>query len=235
MKICSLKERKQSQVHYLDGNTVLSFLFLFSLHLRLSSSRVHHWFDVFGVGLWMHSTRINEKIFHSFMNHKFDTQYFPLSMMKELNGKEKIRRKKREERNESISYRLQMIFGVGNPSARQVILIFWFSRTATDDGVLSMSRIFGGTDSMESTQRKEMAKHQIKGELMRTLSICQYPGCLLCVCPTIFANKLIDWICMRALSRCRDGWWRGTHTQTFKRTSHILTKENLWSNWHSHG
>lgn len=43
------------------------------------------------------------------------------------------------------SSRLQIIFGVGKPSARHVILIFWFSRTATDDGVLSMSNIFGGT------------------------------------------------------------------------------------------
>lgn len=43
------------------------------------------------------------------------------------------------------TYRLQMIFGAGNPSARQVMLIFWFSRTATDDGVLSMSKILGGT------------------------------------------------------------------------------------------
>lgn len=43
------------------------------------------------------------------------------------------------------TYRLQMIFGAGNPSARQVMFIFWFSRTATDDGVLSMSKIFGGT------------------------------------------------------------------------------------------
>jgi hypothetical protein len=25
-------------------------------------------------------------------------------------------------------------------------LMFWFSRTATDDGVLSMSRMFGGTE-----------------------------------------------------------------------------------------
>lgn len=38
-----------------------------------------------------------------------------------------------------------MIFGWGNPSARHVMLIFWFSRTATDDGVLSISKIFGGT------------------------------------------------------------------------------------------
>lgn len=43
------------------------------------------------------------------------------------------------------SSRRQMIFGVGKPSARHVMLMLWFSRTATDDGVLSMSMIFGGT------------------------------------------------------------------------------------------
>lgn len=46
-------------------------------------------------------------------------------------------------------YRLQIIFGAGNPSARHVILMFWFSRTATDDGVLSISKIFGGTTFIE--------------------------------------------------------------------------------------
>lgn len=38
-----------------------------------------------------------------------------------------------------------VIFGVGKPSALQVKLIFWFSRTATVDCVLSASKIFGGT------------------------------------------------------------------------------------------
>lgn len=52
---------------------------------------------------------------------------------------------KRERERKSNTYRLQMIFGWGKPSARHVILIFWFSRTATDDGVLSISNIFGGT------------------------------------------------------------------------------------------
>lgn len=48
------------------------------------------------------------------------------------------------------TYRLQMIFGAGNPSARHVMLIFWFSRTATDDAVLSISNIFGGTANFQS-------------------------------------------------------------------------------------
>lgn len=46
---------------------------------------------------------------------------------------------------DSPSSRRQIIFGAGNPSALHVMLIFWFSRTATDDGVLSMSNMFGGT------------------------------------------------------------------------------------------
>lgn len=42
---------------------------------------------------------------------------------------------------------LHMIFGVGKPFALQVKLIFWFSRIAIVDCVLSVSRIFGGTRS----------------------------------------------------------------------------------------
>lgn len=45
----------------------------------------------------------------------------------------------------SPSSRRQIIFGAGKPSARQDMLIFWFSLTATEDGVLSISKIFGGT------------------------------------------------------------------------------------------
>lgn len=45
----------------------------------------------------------------------------------------------------SPSSRRQMILGAGKPSALHVIFMFWFSRTATDEGVLSISRIFGGT------------------------------------------------------------------------------------------
>lgn len=45
----------------------------------------------------------------------------------------------------SPSSRRQMILGVGKPSARHVMLMFWFSRTATEDGVLSMSSMLGGT------------------------------------------------------------------------------------------
>lgn len=119
-------ERKQSGVHYLNGNTVFFFF--------VSFIAVHRIGVRFG--------RINEKIFHSFM-----TQFF-FSARNKNNGKQQKIRKE----NQLISYRLQMIFGVGNPSARQVILIFWFSRTATDDGVLSMSRIFGGTNSVERSK-----------------------------------------------------------------------------------
>jgi hypothetical protein len=36
-------------------------------------------------------------------------------------------------------------FGVGKPSALHVRVMFWFSRTATDDCVLLPSRILGGT------------------------------------------------------------------------------------------
>lgn len=51
-------------------------------------------------------------------------------------------------------YRLQIIFGAGNPSARHVILMFWFSRTATDDGVLSISKMFGGTTHKMKCRKK---------------------------------------------------------------------------------
>lgn len=43
------------------------------------------------------------------------------------------------------SSRLHIIFGVGKPSALHVRLIFWFSRTATVDCVLSVSIMLGGT------------------------------------------------------------------------------------------
>jgi hypothetical protein len=39
-------------------------------------------------------------------------------------------------------------FGVGKPSALHVRVMFWFSRTATDDCVLLPSRILGGTVTM---------------------------------------------------------------------------------------
>lgn len=46
----------------------------------------------------------------------------------------------------------QEIFGVGKPSALQVKLMFWFSRTATVDWVLSASRMFGGTEKFKTTR-----------------------------------------------------------------------------------
>lgn len=52
------------------------------------------------------------------------------------------------------TYRRQIIFGTGKPDALHVMLIFWFSRTATDDGVDSMSKIFGGTETMEKEREK---------------------------------------------------------------------------------
>ena len=44
------------------------------------------------------------------------------------------------------SSRFQEIFGCGKPVALQNNVRFWFSRTATDDRVLSSSTIFGGTE-----------------------------------------------------------------------------------------
>lgn len=64
------------------------------------------------------------------------------------------------------SSRRQMILGVGNPSARHVMLMFWFSRTATDDGVLSMSRMFGGTEMKENGKdNKDEHKIRIRSSL----------------------------------------------------------------------
>lgn len=64
-------------------------------------------------------------------------------------------KEKKNEKKEWKKYRRQIIFGAGNPSARHVILMFWFSRTATDDGVLSISKIFGGTAMTNAFHYKE--------------------------------------------------------------------------------
>jgi hypothetical protein len=48
-------------------------------------------------------------------------------------------------------------FGVGKPSALHVSVMFWFSRTATDDCVLLPSRILGGTVTA-SEQVKDLSQ-----------------------------------------------------------------------------
>lgn len=50
-----------------------------------------------------------------------------------------------------------MILGVGKPSALHVKLIFWFSRMATEDCVLSASMIFGGTEIKDQHDVKKMS------------------------------------------------------------------------------
>lgn len=70
----------------------------------------------------------------------------------------------------SPSSRRQMILGVGKPSARQVMLMFWFSRTATEDGVLSMSSILGGT-----TERERERDHMSATKTMASWACYTYP------------------------------------------------------------
>lgn len=81
-------------------------------------------------------------------------------------------KRKKKEKKEWKKYRRQIIFGAGNPSARHVILMFWFSRTATDDGVLSISKIFGGTaitNAFHYTESKMSINGIHSNDLNRTI------------------------------------------------------------------
>lgn len=73
---------------------------------------------------------------------------------------------------------LHIILGVGNPSALQVRLIFWFSRIATVDCVLSPSKIFGGTEKNKSASFRKLLFYviytAIQGFNLKKISIMLY-------------------------------------------------------------
>jgi hypothetical protein len=61
-----------------------------------------------------------------------------------------------------LSSLLQVMVGWGVPSALQMRVALWFSRTLTVDGELSTSMMLGGTETIINTFRKYSVSYILK-------------------------------------------------------------------------